>query len=70
MDFTTGVTICTLVMFIITSCCSVLFELLDYVPDTMPVWCQGAILTGWGLFTVIAIALSAAGFSPSHRSRC
>ena len=65
MDITTGVTICTLVMLIITSCCSVLFELLDYVPDTMPVWCQGAILTGWGLFTVIAIALSATGFSLS-----
>jgi hypothetical protein len=52
-------------MFIITSSCSVLFELLDYVPDATPVWCQGAILIGWGVFTVVAIAFAATGFSPS-----
>ena len=65
MDVSAGITVCTMVMFIITSSCGVLFELLEYVPDSTPNWCQGAILVGWGVFTVVAIAFAASGFSPS-----
>ena len=65
MDVSAGITICTMVMFIITSSCGVLLELLEYVPDSTPDWFQGAILVGWGVFTVVAIAFAASGFSPS-----
>jgi hypothetical protein len=65
MDFSYGVTICTMVMFIITSSCSVLAELFDFVPDTLSPWSQGALLIGWGLFTVFAVAMAASGLSPS-----
>ncbi len=65
MDLSTGITVCTMVMFIITSSCSVLLELLDFVPDSTPIWRQGAILIGWGVLMVVAIAFAATGFSPS-----
>ena len=65
MELPTGVTVCTMVMFIITSACGVLLELLETVPDSTPNWFQGAILVGWGVFTVVAIAFAASGFSPS-----
>ena len=65
MELPTGVTVCTMVMFIITSACGVLLELLETVPDSTPDWFQGAILVGWGVFTVVAIAFAASGFSPS-----